>query len=263
MSSKKSFIINAKTYTNEVFIPNENSRIVFRQHKISEDKREIDVHGDYWSLGLFNLKGYEAGFAAPNCRPEVLCGAVAIFLPRFSIVEWILKKGDIRWVYFLSKLPIPDSLNGEPRAIKNVNFQEVFNLITESTEDLLKWTLDQDCIPIGRDFFHHIVPERLKQIIDEQFRSQTSLTKMLQELDYSHSMSSRLFKKKYGISPSDYRNQLRMKQASIDLLFNNQTVEATQMSIGINDPSYFYKSFKRYINGTPSQFRLPQLEKQT
>lgn len=261
MSSKESFNIKTHSYSNKVFVPNASSRIVFRQHSFLSDKREIDVHADYWSLGLFNLNHYEAGFASRGEVPEIFSGSVAVFLPNFSIVEWILKKGEVNWVYFLSNSELPDSLIQTPRAIKNINFEEVFNLITESSVNILKWTKDQKYIPISREFIQHIVPERLKHIIDKQFRNNKTLTDMIQELGYSHAMSSRLFKKKYGISPSEYRNQLRMKQASVDLLFTNQTVEVTQLSMGINDPSYFYKCFKRYINGTPSQFRLPHPEK--
>ena len=230
--------------------------MVIRDHFFSQDKSELDAHPDYWSFGLFNLEGEGFGVDTGKAETSLVPGPIAVYLPRFSVVEWVLKKGAVRWVYLISKTPDPLPATGGPRAFFNVDFDQVFKLITQPSPATVSWLQGQKShASIGRNAKNHIVAERLKEKIDGQFRVTKTIGEMVEEMGYSPSMASRLFKQKFGMSPVDYRNQLRMKQSAIDLLFKDQTVEATHLSVGIEDPSYFYKCFKRHLNGTPSQFR--------
>ena len=257
LNETDSFVVKTNSYTSRVFAPDPLSRVVFRDHQFSQDKREPDAHPDYWSLALFNLVGDGVSVDTGRFETTIVNGPIAVFLPRFSIVEWVLKRGQIQWIYLVSRTPTPVLPVAGPRAFLDVNFDQVFKLITQPSEKTVSWILNQeDSMAIGRNGKDHIVPEKLKQGIDSQFRSSKKISEISMDLGFSSSMASRLFKQKYGLSPVEYRNQLRMKQSAVDLLYQDQTVEATQYSVGIEDPSYFYKCFKRHLNGTPSQFRL-------
>lgn len=101
-------------------------------------------------------------------------------------------------------------------------------------------------------------PNGVKASIDSQFRQQRAVTAIINSLKFSPSAASRLFKVTYGLAPVQYRNRLRMMQASTDLIFGAPSIEATQHAIGINDSSYFYQSFRDQMKTTPSSFRTIQ-----
>lgn len=66
---------------------------------------------------------------------------------------------------------------------------------------------------------------------------------------------NRIFKKKHGISISQFLIQERMKLAAILLEKPSNNVNAVAGMVGYNNYPYFSSSFKQYHGMTPSQFR--------
>ena len=69
---------------------------------------------------------------------------------------------------------------------------------------------------------------------------------------------SRCFKKETGFTFQEYLVRLRIKEA-LRLLDNpNASITDIGFMVGFNDSSYFSRTFKRYMNHSPSEFRSIQ-----
>ena len=71
----------------------------------------------------------------------------------------------------------------------------------------------------------------------------------------------KLFKEKTGVSPAEYRQTLRLKQAESYLKFGTMSVREIAESVGYHDVSLFIRHFRRLFGVTPlalrKQFRSP------
>jgi len=71
---------------------------------------------------------------------------------------------------------------------------------------------------------------------------------------------SRCFKKEIGITLQEYLVRLRIREA-LRLLDNpNASITDIAFTVGFNDTSYFSRTFKKYMNFSPSEFRTIQLD---
>ena len=71
---------------------------------------------------------------------------------------------------------------------------------------------------------------------------------------------SRCFKKEIGITLQEYLVRLRIREA-LRLLDNpNASITDIAFTVGFNDTSYFSRTFKKYMNHSPSEFRSIQQE---
>lgn len=70
---------------------------------------------------------------------------------------------------------------------------------------------------------------------------------------------SRMFKKELGKNFVEYLNEIRIEKAK-ELLKDNKykTYEVAEL-VGIQDPHYFSKIFKKYVNMTPTEYKDSQL----
>lgn len=64
-----------------------------------------------------------------------------------------------------------------------------------------------------------------------------------------------VFKKHMGVSPISYINHYRMSIAAERLLETNRTATEIGYSVGISDPLYFSKLFKKTYGITPRGYR--------
>ncbi|WP_245946782.1 AraC family transcriptional regulator [Paenibacillus cellulosilyticus] len=66
---------------------------------------------------------------------------------------------------------------------------------------------------------------------------------------------SHLFNKETGFSPIDYFLRMKMQHAAIMLDLTDLTVKEIAAAIGINDPYYFSRMFKKLIGHSPTEYR--------
>lgn len=89
--------------------------------------------------------------------------------------------------------------------------------------------------------------------------SRMASTIKVEELAKSACMETTYFIKKFksafGITPINYLNKLRIYRSMSLLLSTDLSVERIADSVGISDISYFSKTFKRYCEVSPSEYR--------
>ncbi|MNY74541.1 HTH-type transcriptional activator RhaR [compost metagenome] len=66
---------------------------------------------------------------------------------------------------------------------------------------------------------------------------------------------STVFRKKTGLTPVVYLQNIRIEQAKRLLLHSKLNVEEIAFQTGFADDAYFIKVFKRMVGQTPSSFR--------
>lgn len=252
--------IETPSYRSDVFIKSPSERIVLREHRFTHDKRLVDVHADYWTFAVADLEEGQVSVRTSTGETKSLVGPTAIFLPRFSVVEFLLKQGTVRWCYLLSTGPAPLSLPSGPSTFTLPHIDRAMDLIKGPNTQLVAWIHTQASggLPIEKNSYPHIVSVRVKQLIDQRFREAQDLSPIFTELGFSSAAASRLFKRTYGLSPVQYRNQLRIMQAGTDLIFGAESVEKAHLGVGLEDPSYFYQRFREHMNTTPARFRISQ-----
>lgn len=82
-----------------------------------------------------------------------------------------------------------------------------------------------------------------------------TLQEMAQQNNLSASHFSSLFRKSTGMSPLDYFIHLKLQKACLLLYSTNMKVKNVAVEIGYEDPYYFSRLFKKYMNVSPDQYR--------
>lgn len=72
---------------------------------------------------------------------------------------------------------------------------------------------------------------------------------------YTPEHFSRLFNKKYHVSPQKLFFDVKMQHVKLLLQQTDVGIEEIARSVGINSLPYFYKVFKNYYHTTPSEMR--------
>ncbi len=95
--------------------------------------------------------------------------------------------------------------------------------------------------------------------IQEHYSEQVTLNEVAENIYVSTFYISRMFKKELGKSFVDYLNDVRIEKSK-ELLkdIKYKTYEVAEI-VGISDPHYFSKLFKKYSGMTPSEYRETQV----
>jgi len=97
--------------------------------------------------------------------------------------------------------------------------------------------------------------EELRAYIDENPGGELTLSALAKKCFYHPAYFSRVFKQRFGISPSEYVRQKRMEYAMRLLQETELPVDEIIPRAGYNDRSAFYHAFSRAASMTPAEFR--------
>lgn len=100
--------------------------------------------------------------------------------------------------------------------------------------------------------------ERLKNIflyIQKNYIRKITIEELAAQSYMSVYYFCRFFKKVIGISPLDYLNHYRIREAARLLKTNEKSITDIAYAVGFNDSSYFSKIFQKYQRCTPSEYR--------
>ncbi|WLI73698.1 helix-turn-helix domain-containing protein [Halomonas alkalicola] len=92
--------------------------------------------------------------------------------------------------------------------------------------------------------------------LQETLASGESLEELAARLGYSSSQVRRRFRQCFGLSPSAYRESLRLEKAARLLTFTPRGVREIAGRCGYTNHSAFSRAFQRRYRQTPREFRL-------
>ena len=245
--------ITAETYQTVYSSPFADSIFLRRDHRFVQAAREIDCYGNFWA---FPFSNFARGQVYCQTRGKLIevAGPAAMWTPNYSIIDWQMQPGDIRWYAFMSKAPVPADL---PKVATLISLPENFS-IPKSAEDIFSLVRNaKNPIIVEKEESPNSVATKTKLKLQQNLGSSISVAEIAKELGYSHSVMTRLFKKNFEISPVDYRSRCRIMESMVLLMLREKNVTEAGFEVGFEDCSAFFRQFKRQTQVSPSQFLQP------
>ena len=103
--------------------------------------------------------------------------------------------------------------------------------------------------PRDEKFMKELVDLIMKNISQEDF----GVTEITAEMHISRSLLHTKLKSLTGCSITQFMRTIRMKEARTHLM-NGMNVSEASYAVGMSDPNYFTKCFKKEFDITPSEF---------
>ncbi|MCK6599262.1 MAG: AraC family transcriptional regulator [Bdellovibrionaceae bacterium] len=236
------------TYSNRFSYIDDHILYCEKQHNYSK-KIYHETHASDWFLAYAVLPENRVCLRSADTILK-LDGPIFIFQPAFSLLEFHIEEGFLKWECIGSHLPF-DFLPTSPKLLKTSNFTLPKNkqdLIEVSKKLFLQPSIIQERTPSA-------IAEKLKNYIDSNFREDLKIGIIAKKLNYSREVMTRAFKKVYGISPIEYRHKLRLSEALIQMRLGFSITDAL-LSVGFMDPSQFIVQFKNLFNSLPHKYKF-------
>lgn len=248
-------IVKGQTFSSEFQRFDQDLVFIKRDHFWPRSNRQIDVFGKFWWLFLRGEKAQDVKVFANKQwvrRPN----EYALLCPPFSMVQWQLDPGPLQWEAYISPTPLP------------LKWNQGAVLIPWRTKSIFARTSD---LIAELDAVHHQEPLlplenvsaiglRTKKYIDSHFTEDLSIQTVANNLGFHFKVMSRHFYADFGLSPSLYRNKLRIMNAKCQMLFQDISVLDAAVSSGFSTPGGFNKAFHKIMGLAPSH--IPNLKKQ-
>ena len=100
-----------------------------------------------------------------------------------------------------------------------------------------------------------LIPQDILDYISQHFNEKISLSDLSERCFYNPAYFSRLFKKTFNMSFTDYIMDLRLKRCCELLKTSDYAIERIIEECGFSDRNTFYERFKNKYGCTPSEYR--------
>lgn len=129
----------------------------------------------------------------------------------------------------------------------NLTNNDIYYFIASKICQIVNILSHKNTLPISYE-------EKAKQIIDTEFLNGIKIQDISKNIGIDRAYLSKLFKKKYSMSPEQYLVKKRMEKALEFLLIFHQSISMTCYSLGYNDIYVFSKLFKKYYGKSPRNY---------
>jgi AraC-like DNA-binding protein len=215
----------------------------------------LEVHGvlaakvitcTAWLLELYELEAGEVFFI--SCTREVRATAkcFGVLYPPFTISQPSLENAKGRLVGVAATESLPTGFTEVPTMFATMCTE----LPTGVAQVLEIVRLGQNHQSVEFNPKPSLLSVKAKRLIDENYLSYPSISRIAKRLDVTHEHLSRQFKRDFEISPSAYLHQLRLADAPLKLAKGEEIINVSQ-DIGYNDLSRFYKQFRKTTKTSP------------
>lgn len=249
MAKQKSFTIEAENYVQVCHRLPGDLFFFERTHHWEDNAVQVDVFGSFWSVALADFPPGQLIVRSKRGKTD-FAGKHLFLVPPFSIIEWNIAFGPLKWSAYLSKTGLPRDLPSQPCAFPWTG--TYYTREEEIFEDIRGAGIG---IPIGKKETASRVAMTTKRWIDSRFQSDLKLGQLADEFGFSQAYITKEFKKCFGISPQSYINKVRAFEGMALLLLKHAKVNEASLLTGYADPSSFYQHFNREFRAKPSQYQ--------
>ncbi len=147
---------------------------------------------------------------------------------------------------------------------KNKVFFDMSELINTDDISYLKLKFKKLILDIFTSYFLNYTPAKSEcplwlEVTYEKMKKPRNfiagIERMYELSGVSHEHMSRMMKKHYGVSPTDFILDLRLTHAANLLISSNLDVTDICYECGFNNAAWFYKAFRKKYNISPLQYR--------
>ena len=96
---------------------------------------------------------------------------------------------------------------------------------------------------------------RVKEAIDTHYKAKAELAQELANIEVSQRRMTKIFRAKYGATPAEYADCLRIQTAKEMLGKSGASVLETALFLGFESQSAFYSFFYKHTQMTPAEYR--------
>ncbi len=192
---------------------------------------------------------------------EVALNAISNYVEQYGKTEFdYLKDFYFNTIASLNNIRITLKIKASEFETRNIG--GLYNLI-QKCEDVNELSIilsdvSYDISKKVNDFNTNSIKSSIVKALDfikENYKHQITLNDVSEHIFLSTYYVSRMFKKELGKNFIDILNECRIDSAKSLLKSTDyKTYEIADM-VGINDPHYFSKIFKKYVGVTPTQYR--------
>jgi len=246
--------VNRKKYINKLFIQEERE---YRAHLIMDQKGSFGVNKNKYSIksGFFTitLPGDHYSFT-----PELPHKPLSYFLIIFDLSE-----NDTSEHSYISS-----SLAGETFNLKQTSrftFDEIISRHNtglfpqqESARHLflsLIYSLSKEESLITRNPEGQEIADRAIEFMQEHKYGELRLKDLARHLNLSIPHFIRIFKTKMNLPPMKYFTRLKVEEAATLLMNSDKILAAIAEDLNFSSAAHFSKTFKQYMNISPTQYR--------
>jgi len=95
----------------------------------------------------------------------------------------------------------------------------------------------------------------LKRYVEQHYRERITKEELAAAAHCSTAGMYRIFQRRFGMSPNNYINKVRLGKAAVLLESGDTPVKVISGMVGFDDPVYFSKLFKEYSGVSPKGYR--------
>lgn len=144
--------------------------------------------------------------------------------------------------------------------LKPVRPEELYKSIDAAIESLQNTTSKWSAKDVAEDHTKDTLESALEYIEKNYLSSQLTLQTVSQLVHLNPQYFSRLFRKKMGMTFTEYITKLRIEKAKKLLSETNQPIYRIAVEVGFSDPAYFTKVFQKHENISPFKYRQEMLQ---
>ncbi|MGL4990875.1 MAG: helix-turn-helix transcriptional regulator [Sarcina sp.] len=175
------------------------------------------------------------GFKAENIYPGDVKNFIKFIFTNIKLVNLDITNGDVSFID--ENIDIMDNK-------KTIN--ELITFIEGLKEDLMNLFKENQ--------YRNEISEVIN-FVNDNIDKKITLEMLAKHVSMNESYLSRIFKLETGISLTSYINNIKIEKASELLNDKNIMIKEVSGLVGIDDPFYFNKLFKKYKGSSPSEFR--------
>ena len=209
--------------------------------------------GQTFSIRYFDdCIGYMGGF-----NSDILCGEVQNPLHSYTTLR--------RWGYRKVTFPgeIHDEINSILRRLCIENETAKNSNIIKAYLSAFLTEIEETAGNSGGPGGENALCNRFVEIVFESYTMNRSLSDYAQQLNVSKEHLRKVVKRCTGKSPLEWINEARILESK-SLLFNTDlTINEIALRVGVEDPAYFSRLFKKNTDMTPVQYRTVRKKSNT
>ncbi|OPH56416.1 AraC family transcriptional regulator [Paenibacillus ferrarius] len=114
---------------------------------------------------------------------------------------------------------------------------------------------DEQELLLAHEYVDADVFRPVSAYIEEHLAEKINMAEVSRIVGMSYAYFSKYFKKKVGISFTDFVNRKRIAKAERMLAIGNKNVTDIAVEVGIENMAHFYELFKRFSGCTPRQYK--------